>query len=161
MSLTLPPKLAEQIEQILARLRHEAEAECALLADVSGQLISVQGQIQEIDPVLIAALAAGDVAAMAELTRQIGEDNSHGSFLHEGENKSIYLFSVANSFILIIIFRADTPLGLVRLVGGRAAAHLYALSSDFEEMMHRPHKVPSSDFGAALADELEKAFGGL
>jgi predicted regulator of Ras-like GTPase activity (Roadblock/LC7/MglB family) len=158
MNLTLPRRTAEQIEQILTDLRHEAEAECVLLADISGQLISVEGQLQEIDPVLVAALAAGDVAAMAELTRHIGEESHHGSFLHEGERKSIYLFSVASSFILIVIFRADTPIGLVRLVGGRAAARLYALSATFEELMHVPYETPSHDFQAALADELEKAF---
>jgi len=27
--------------------------------------------------------------------------------------------------------------------------------------MHVPHETPSHDFRAALADELEKAFGGL
>jgi len=161
MRLTLPTELVKQIEQILADLRREAEAECALLADISGQLISVEGQIRGVDPVLVAALAAGDVAAMAELTRLIGEDSLYGSFLHEGECKSIYLFSVASSFILIVIFWADTPLGLVRLVGGRAAAQLYALSATFEELMHVPHETPSHDFRVALADELEKAFGGL
>ena len=93
MRLTLPTELVKQIEQILADLRREAEAECALLADISGQLISVEGQIRGVDPVLVAALAAGDVAAMAELTRLIGEDSLYGSFLHEGECKSIYLFT--------------------------------------------------------------------
>ena len=92
MSLTLPTQLVKQVEQILADLHREAEAECVLLADVSGQLICVVGRMQEIDPVLVAALAAGDVAAMAELTRHIGEESYHGSFLHEGERKSIYLF---------------------------------------------------------------------
>jgi predicted regulator of Ras-like GTPase activity (Roadblock/LC7/MglB family) len=161
MSLILPTKLAKQIEQILARLRHEVQAECILLADIGGRLISAHGRIQDIDPVLVAALAAGDVAAMTELTRQIGEESYHGSFLHEGESKSIYLFSVANSFILIVIFRADTPLGLVRLVGGRTAAQLSALSADFEELAKESHEIPSGDFGAALADELERTFGRL
>jgi predicted regulator of Ras-like GTPase activity (Roadblock/LC7/MglB family) len=160
-SLTLPTELVKQVEQILSDLRREAEAECVLLADVSGQLISVAGRMQEIDPVLVAALAAGDVAAMAELTRHIGEESYHGSFLHEGERKSIYLFSVASSFILIVIFSTDTPLGLVRLIGGRAAARFYALSATFEELMHVPHETPRHDFRVALADELEKAFGGL
>ncbi|RLC71929.1 MAG: roadblock/LC7 domain-containing protein, partial [Chloroflexi bacterium] len=61
MSLSLPEELAEQIEHILAELYYETEAECILLADISGQLISTQGQMTGIDPVLIAALAAGNV----------------------------------------------------------------------------------------------------
>jgi predicted regulator of Ras-like GTPase activity (Roadblock/LC7/MglB family) len=153
--------LAGQIERILEELRRKTEAECVLLADVSGQLISAQGRMEEIDPVTVAALAAGDVAAMSELARQIGEPNPHGSFLHEGEHKGIYLFSVGGSFILIAIFRADTPIGLMRLFVRRAAERLHPLTAEFEDMMGQPAPVPSADFGAILASELDQAFAGL
>jgi len=161
MGLSLPGELAEQIEHILAELHYETEAECILLADISGQLICTQGQMMGIDPVLVAALAAGNVAAMSELTRQIGEESHLGSFLHEGDNKGIYLFNVGNSFVLIVIFQINALLGLVRLLGGRAAGQLHALSAQFEEHMNQPHSIPNADFGAALADELDKAFGEL
>lgn len=161
MSLALPAELAEQIEHILDDVRYETEAECILLADISGQLISVQGETLGIDPVLVAALAAGNVAAMSELTRQIGEENHLGSFLHEGDNKGIYLFNVGNSFVLIIIFQINTVLGLVRLLGGRAAGQLLALSAQFEDYMNQPRDVPGADFSTALADELDQAFGTL
>ena len=159
--LALPAELAKQIECILVDLRHNAEAECILLVDVSGQLISAQGRMQGIDPVTVAALAAGDVAARAALARQIGEENPHGSFLHESENKSVYLFSVGGSFILIVIFQADTPLGLIRLFVRRAAERLHPLTAEFEDLMGQPTQVPAADFGATLAEELGKAFEGL
>ncbi|HHN94173.1 MAG TPA: hypothetical protein ENK17_05340 [Anaerolineae bacterium] len=98
---------------------------------------------------------------MSELVRQIGEPNPHGSFLHEGENKSIYLFSVAGSFLLIVIFGADTPIGLMRLFVRRAAERLYPLTAEFEEVMGQPQDVPLGDFSATLADELDRVFGGL
>lgn len=157
----LPVDMADQIDQIVADLRRMTEAECVLLADVSGQLISVHGRIQESDPVLVAALAAGDAAAMAELSRQIGEGSPYGTFLHEGKDKSIYLSNVAGSLILIVIFRAETLIGLVRLFAGRAAKRLQALAPDFEEILGQSGEAPTTDFGAALADELETAFGGL
>ena len=159
--LALPAELAKQIECILVDLRRNAEAECILLVDVSGQLISAQGRMQGIDPVTVAALAAGDVAARAALARQIGEENPHGSFLHESENKSVYLFSVGGSFILIVIFQADTPLGLIRLFVRRAAERLHPLTAEFEDLMGQPTQVPAADFGATLAEELGKAFEGL
>jgi predicted regulator of Ras-like GTPase activity (Roadblock/LC7/MglB family) len=108
--------------------------------------------------VLIAALAAGDVAAMSELSRQIGEQNPSGSFLHEGEHKSIYLLNVGTSFILLVIFRAETLVGMVRLFTGRAAEQLESISRDYEALMGQPETVPSADFGVALAGELERAF---
>jgi len=158
---SLPDELAEQIEAILAELLSKAGVECVLLADVSGQLINAQGEVQDVDPVVVATLAAGDLAAMTELTRQIGEDTPHGSFLHEGESRSIYLFSVAGSLILIVIFKADTPVGLVRLFVRRAAERLHPLTGEFEEIMTQSRQLVNSDFGAVLAEELDRAFEGL
>jgi len=158
----LPEEMADQIEQVLVRLSRMTEAECVLLADVSGQLISLQGQIEESDPVLVAALAAGDVAAMSELSRQIGEEDPSGAFLHEGEHKSIYLNSLAGSLILIVIFGAETPVGLVRLFAGRAADELLTMNNQFEELISvTSESTTTADFSAALSNELEKAFGGM
>jgi predicted regulator of Ras-like GTPase activity (Roadblock/LC7/MglB family) len=154
----LPVEMAEQIEQTLSNLRRMTEGECVMLADVSGQLISLHGELEKSDPVLIAALAAGDVAAMSELSRQIGERNPSGSFLHEGEHKSIYLLNVGSSFILLVIFRAETLVGMVRLFTGRAAEQLETISRDYETLMGQPKAIPNTDFGTALAGELEKAF---
>ncbi len=160
--LTLPAELAGRIEVILADVYHKARAECILLADVSGQLLDVQGPTLGMDPVIVAALAAGDVAALSELARQIGEKDRHGSFLHEGANKGIYLSSVGGSFILIIIFRTATPLGLVRLFAGRAVEQLHPLAAEFEESLNLSGEgeLLGDDFGVALAGELELAFGG-
>jgi len=158
--LALPAELAEHIEHILMDLYRKAEAECILLADISGQLIQVQGQVQEIDPVLVAALAAGDMAAMSELTRQVGEKNPHGSFLHEGKNRNIYLFNVAGSFILIVVFRTTTPVGLMRLFVRRTAEQLHPLTAEFEDLVGQPRPI-SINFGATLAKELDRVFEGM
>lgn len=158
-NFALPIEMADQIEQIITNLRRMAEAECVILADVSGQLISVHGHLEESDPTLVAALAAGDVAAMAELSRRIGEDSPSCSLLHEGMRKSIYMHTIANSFILLVVYGSDTLVGMVRLFAGRAAEKLEELAVEFEELVSQPEAPPRTDFGAALADELEKAFG--
>jgi predicted regulator of Ras-like GTPase activity (Roadblock/LC7/MglB family) len=157
-NFALPIEMADQIEQIIASLRRMAEAECVMLADISGQLISVHGHLEESDPTLVAALAAGDVAAMAELSRQIGEENPSGSLLHEGKHKSIYMHNIANSFILLVVYGSDTLVGMVRLFASRAAEKLEELAAEFEELGGQTQSPSSADFGAALADELEKAF---
>jgi predicted regulator of Ras-like GTPase activity (Roadblock/LC7/MglB family) len=157
----LPVELADQIEPIMTALHRMTEAECAILADISGQLLSVHGQLQESDPTLVAALAAGDLAAMAELSRQIGEKNPSGALLHEGKSKNIYLHNVADSFILIVVSRADTLIGMVRLFAGRAAEKLQELAADLEELSSRPDARSTTGFGATLANELERAFGEL
>ncbi len=159
--MILPAELNERIEAILADLYDKTRAECIMLADVSGQLIEVQGRIGQINPVHVAALAAGNMAAMTELGRQIGEKDPGGVFLHEGKQKSIYLFSVAQSFFLIVIFQAVTPIGLVRLFAGNTVEQLHMLVADFEAWMSQQTQIPEPDFGANLADELDKAFEGL
>jgi predicted regulator of Ras-like GTPase activity (Roadblock/LC7/MglB family) len=158
-SIILPTEMADQIEQILVHLRRSTEAECVLLADISGQLIDAQSRMREVNPVLVATLAASDIAAMAELAHQVGEENARGSVLHEGKHKSIYLVNVAGSFILIVIFQAEIPIGLVRLLAGRAAERLQTLVAGYEEHLVQPEAIPPADFGAALMGELEKAFG--
>jgi predicted regulator of Ras-like GTPase activity (Roadblock/LC7/MglB family) len=157
-NFALPIEIADQIEQILANLRRMTEAECVMLADISGQLISVHGHLES-DPTLVAALAAGDVAAMVELSRQIGEQSPSCSLLHEGMSKSIYMHNIANNFILLVVYGSDTLVGMVRLFAGRAAEKLEALAVAFEELISQPEVPPDTDFGTALADELEKAFG--
>lgn len=159
--MSLPSEMADEIAQILVHLRRSTEAECVLLADISGQLIDVHSRVQEVDPVLVATLAASDVAAMAELARQIGEESPRGAVLHEGTHKSIYLVNVAGSFILIVVFQAETPVGLVRLMAGRAAERLQELVARYEEQLEWPQILPATNFRTALMDELEKALGEL
>ncbi len=159
--IDLPVELAEQIEEILADLHRKIETASILLADVSGQLVMTQGVTEGIDPVTVAALGAGDLAAMEELARQIGEASSHGSLLHEGENRNIYLFSVAGSFVLIVIFYTATPIGMVRLFVRRAAECLYPLAEEFEDTMSQPTSGPGADFGASLAQEMDNVFSEL
>jgi len=143
--LQLPEELLNEIEYILNHLAEKARTDTILLADISGQLISIQGIMEEGTPAIVAALAAGDVAAMAELSNRIGElstrigeSDPHGSFFHEGETKSIYLHNIAGSFILIVIFRTETPIGLVRLFAKRAVEQLHPLTKKFEEVMGPP-----------------------
>lgn len=159
--LTLPVELTEQIEGILAETCRKARAECILLADVSGQLVSTLGDVESINPVLVVTLAAADVAAMGELSRQIGEQETAGGFLHEGKRRSIYLFAIAESFVMVILFPVETPVGLVRLYAGRAAERLAELVAEFEEWIQTSSPVPDDGFDVALAEELDKAFEGL
>ena len=161
IGLALPIELAEQIERILVDLRGMTKAECVLLADVSGQLISVQGRTQEINPVLMAVLGAADVMATAELIQQIGGQDTGGALFRQGKQVNVYLFDVAGRFILIVIFRASTLAALVRTFGGRTAKRLRPLAAEFKDWMNKATKVSDIKFGATLAEEMDKVFEGL
>ena len=156
--LQIPEELLDQIEYILAHLAEKARTDSIVLADISGQVISIQGFMDEGTPEVVAALAAGDVAAMAELSKRVGEEDPHGSFFHEGESKSIYLHNIAGSFILIVIFRTETPIGLVRLFAKRAAEQLLPLTEEFEKVMGPPKEYNPDDVSKGITQELEETF---
>ena len=156
--LHVPEELLDKIEYILAHLAEKAHTDSIVLADISGQVVSIQGIMDEGTPAVVAALAAGDVAAMSELSKRIGENDPHGSFFHEGETKSIYLHNIAGSFILIVIFRAETPIGLVRLFAKRAVEQLLPITEEFEQVMGLPEGYNADDFNQGITQEFEDTF---
>ncbi|MCJ7733640.1 MAG: roadblock/LC7 domain-containing protein [Anaerolineales bacterium] len=156
--LNIPEELLNQIDYILEHLAEKAHTDCIVLADISGQVISLQGFMDEGTPEVVAALAAGDVAAMSELSKRIGENDPHGSFFHEGESKSIYLHNIAGSFILIVIYRSETPIGLVRLFAKRAVEQLLPITKEFEKIMGPPDSFTLDNFSKGITQELEDTF---
>lgn len=156
--LHIPEEMLDRIDYILAHLAEKAHTDSIVLADISGQVISLQGIMDQGTPAVVAALAAGDVAAMAELSNRIGESDPHGSFFHEGETKSIYLHNIAGSFILIVIFRSETPIGLVRLFAKRAVEQLLPITEEFEEVMGPPADYTPDDFRKGITQELDDTF---
>ncbi len=157
-AIALPLEASAKIGQALEQLCHLTGAECVLLADISGHLIDVYSQMRDVDPAAVAALAAGDVAAAAELARQIGEPHPCAAVFHEGQHRSIYLVNVAGNLILAVIFQTTTPVGLVRLMAGRVAERLQTLIAQYEESP-QPHEVFSTADLAALMSQLEQTFG--
>lgn len=156
--LHIPEEMLDKIEYILSHLAEKAHTDSIVLADISGQVISIQGIMDEGTPAVVAALAAGDVAAMAELSNRIGETDPHGSFFHEGETKSIYLHNIAGSFILIVIFRTETPIGLVRLFAKRAVEQLLPITEEFESILGPPGDYAPDDFHKGITQELDDTF---
>ena len=156
--LHIPEELLDKIEYVLAHLAEKAHTDSIVLADISGQVLSIQGIMDEGTPAVVAALAAGDVAAMSELSKRIGESDPHGSFFHEGETKSIYLHNIAGSFILIVIFRAETPIGLVRLFAKRAVEQLLPITEEFENVMGPPDGFNPNDLNQGITQEFEDTF---
>jgi predicted regulator of Ras-like GTPase activity (Roadblock/LC7/MglB family) len=157
--LVLPADLIDEIDRVLVHLQHKTQAGCILLADISGQLISKQGEMKDIDPVILAALTAGNMAATAEIARQISEKAPFKLLFHEGERQNIYLSGVGDSFLLVVAFDATVQIGLVRLFTRQAVKQLLPLAKEFEALQAQPGEAIDADFGDALAIAMESAFG--
>lgn len=104
----------EELDEILKQLYWDTEAESILLADTTGQMISVAGKAN-INTAAISAVAAGSLAATKEMARLVGEPARFKLVLQEGDSRSVYLSDVGEELVLITIFGKNTTIGLVRI----------------------------------------------
>jgi predicted regulator of Ras-like GTPase activity (Roadblock/LC7/MglB family) len=155
--LALSPIEFEQVEQVLIRLCQQVEASTAFLADISGQLLCQVQTRPGADTTILAALAASNLAATAEMGRLIGEPERFRTVLHEGVNHSFHIAIVNNTFLLAVVFAPAVPVGLVRLFTKQAVLQLMNVAETFESAVG---SELAQDFGQALADELERALTG-
>ncbi len=160
ISFLLPPEVADRIESILAQLRYKTQASCILLADIGGQLIGEQGTMDHFDTAIFSALTAGNMAATAEIARQVGEETHFKQVFHEGERQSVYLCSVGDSFLLVVVFSTRVQIGLVRLFARQAVKQLLPLAGEFEALQAQPGEAIDVDFGEALGIEMESVLSG-
>lgn len=149
----------EQLDEILTALRWETESESILLADVTGQMISVAGYAQ-INTAAISAVAAGSLAATKEMARLVGEPARFKLVLQEGATRSVYLSDVGEELVLITIFGKNTPIGLVRLSTQKAVGK-------FLEVINQAQKNPIQNDGlypelnSSLANDLSSSLDDL
>lgn len=159
--LYLPAGLLDDIDRILNQLQQKTQVTSVLLADISGTLVHTVGQAMGFDPVNVAALTASDMSATAELARQLGEAKPFHMLFHEGEQRHLYLCDVGNSLILIVVFEARVPIGLVRVFTERAARELLTVKDKYETAMEQARGVVTEAFDETLLGELDEAFGSV
>ena len=159
-NLVLPTQLLDEYEQHINRLYDKTGATCVLLIDISGQLISYKGTMQGVDLVSMAALVAGDMAAVTEMAKLIGEKDRFKLLFHEGETYNILVSAVRGSFLLAIVFKTAVQIGLVRLFTRETVTKLLKLGEQSEAERGVVSQIVDADFSTSLADELERAFNG-
>ncbi len=156
--LVLSEAHSDRVEKILRELLGKTGARCAILADISGQLLAVEGRVKGLDTTVLAALIAGNVAATAEMARLLGERKHFQILFHQGEEHNLHLGAIGTSFLLAVVFSVQTQIGLVRLFAMRAAEELGKMAPEWESLVMVPgastQTVPE-DFAQTLADELD------
>jgi predicted regulator of Ras-like GTPase activity (Roadblock/LC7/MglB family) len=125
-----------RLQEILRRLRREADAAIVLLVDKNGQRIASVGDVEALDMTALASLTAGNVAATDGLARILGE-REFSVLLHEGDKQNIHLSVVGGKVILVVIFADRSSLGLVRLRVRQAAGELATTFAEITERMQR------------------------
>lgn len=156
--LVLPQEPLVRIDGCLEALLHRSRALCVLLADITGQLISERGTRGVLDTVALAALAASNMAASAEMAKQIGESTPFSYLFHEGQKRHVYVSAVGQTFLLIVVFDETTQIGLVRIFARLASTELRQVACQLEPLMEKASAVVDREFGDALAEGLDQAF---
>jgi predicted regulator of Ras-like GTPase activity (Roadblock/LC7/MglB family) len=129
-----------------------------LLADVSGQLVGETGKDAGLDTPALAAVTAGNLAATAEVARQMGEVAPFSYLFHEGQKRSIYISAVGETLLLVIIFDELSQIGLIRIFARLAVNELLDVAAELEPWLEQATSMMDGGFGEAVAEELDEAF---
>ncbi len=115
MEYSLGQEELDVIEEVLQEDLLDLGVNCVFLIDMAGNVIANldNGQMEH-DIYSLAALAAGNFAAVSEMAKIIGEDEFSLLF-HKGEKESIHFSKVMADFLLVTIFGKETSLGFLRL----------------------------------------------
>jgi len=154
----LSPQFLDEVEKLLDRFYDMTGVTIVMLIDVSGQLISYKGNPYNVNLSNLAALIAGDMAAVNEMARQIGEPDRFKLLFHEGENHIILISALKGSFLLVSIFKTSVQIGLVRLFTKETMIRLMRIIEEIGAS-DQVEQIVDASFTTSLADELERAFG--
>ncbi|HEY8507926.1 MAG TPA: roadblock/LC7 domain-containing protein [Steroidobacteraceae bacterium] len=150
---------AAQLTSLLNHFVAETHADCAVLCDRSGRLLTRSGDLGSMDETAFASLVAGDFAASDQLARLLGEEE-FSSLYHAGLGRSMYLADVSGYGILAALFNGSTTLGLIRLKSRTTVPRLV-------EILERIASREPSDLGMGMdqnwmndaENEIDRLFG--
>lgn len=119
------------VEEPLTELVRESGARLALIMTASGQVIAQYGFARSLDVMAASSLGAGILATTAALARLTGESDGFGAVVHQGGGRGVWLAGFdtpRGRWIGLVVFGAESSVGLVRLFFARFAEQLEAVT---------------------------------
>jgi predicted regulator of Ras-like GTPase activity (Roadblock/LC7/MglB family) len=123
---TLPQLVERDIRLLDETLREfiaHTEATTALIIDKGGFLITHQGDDVQFDLTTIGALASGAFMANQTIAGLVNESNFN-SIYQQGEKYSMFVVNVDEHCMLVVIFKAEVGVGVVKYYAGNAVKRL-------------------------------------
>ena len=157
--LVLSDERFEVITRCLSDLRFEIGAQCILLADIMGQLVTQVGLTADLEVDTLTSLIGGGFATTFEMARRLRQDRAFNLNYQEGNRYDVYSSNVGDNLFLTIIYdkRArSSRIGLVWLYTRRAIEKLLEITAVAE--IGRAEELLTDDFGASLSQELDALF---
>ncbi|MEX2280937.1 MAG: roadblock/LC7 domain-containing protein [Gemmatimonadota bacterium] len=139
----------QQLDELLSGFLGETRAQCAVLVDRSGRLLTCSGDTAGMDRIAFASLVAGDFSASGQLASLLGEEE-FSSLYHQGEGQSMYLADIGGWAILAALFDGRTTLGMVRLKSKAVVPRFATLFAGFAS------RAPVPPLGALQAEWAEE-----
>jgi predicted regulator of Ras-like GTPase activity (Roadblock/LC7/MglB family) len=113
---SLHPSQDQAIERVLNDLMQKCPAQFVLLAELSGQLISTQGERGKTNLAALGALIAGDLAASQEIARLTGQYQHAQLILREGSKSTAFISEAGQQMALYMRVDKEVPMGWARLL---------------------------------------------
>lgn len=155
-SLALYGESFEQVEQLLFDLLGATGVRYCLLVDRKGFVLSHKEALWAPRPPAldsVATLVAGNAAATGALAGMLGE-RTFSEQIHQGENGVLYVESVADKALLVLIFDSSVPLGKVKLYAKKTILLLTEVLNSVGDAPPVEFDRGFSDSAGALLDDL-------
>src|SRR3990172_3142352 len=125
--LILSEELYNSVTEIIETLAKNTNANSVIFCESTGYPVTYTGDIKSLDISVISSLAASNFSATAKMASLLGEKNSFKYLYHEGEYENLYISNVGFNFLLLIIFKVDVALGMIRIYTKKAIKSLGAV----------------------------------
>lgn len=152
----LTPGTVQRIEEELRSFRQLAKARVAFLIDRNGQLLGQAGDAEGMDTTALAALTASNIAASRAIAELMGEREFSGVY-HEGDSDHLFISLAGAEAILLVLFDAQTSIGLVRLRVKKTARRLAELFEAGETSDEGGEKT-LSPFAEITEEDIDQLF---
>ena len=121
------PQLVERdihlLDETLRTFIAHTEATTALIIDKGGFLLTHQGDAVQFDLTTIGALASGAFMANQTIAGLVNESNFN-SIYQQGEKYSMFVANVDEHCLLVVIFKAEVGVGVVKFYAGNTVKRL-------------------------------------
>lgn len=122
-SLRVTEEDTAQISACLQRLLADTGASYTMVVDRSGQILAYESDGDRPEMTHLGALLAATYASTQEIARILNED-SFRTLLQEGLREKIITETVADNWLLVIIFDQQAHLGLIKVLAKRTTGIL-------------------------------------
>jgi hypothetical protein len=126
--LILTSQQIQKMQQELDYLLERIPAKLAILVDISGQLVTLSGEMIQYDFAALGSLIAGELAASQETARILGDAQDFRLILREGDRTNLVIAQSGQFLTFMVLYTKEVPIGWARKLIQQTATKLLEIS---------------------------------